>query len=444
MIQHTIFGTDGIRTHIGAHPLTLESLPRLGMAIAHWAQEKYGRNPIILLGHDTRQSCAFVKAALKTGLLCNNARVFDAHVIPTPALCNIIHASTQFDVGIIISASHNHWQDNGIKIVEREHGKLSLSDELEISRLFTENKFTPTYAALGQDHQLATATENYSTSLHHFFAAHYLHGKTIALDCANGATSSIAPQIFKQFGANVVVINNQPTGTNINEQCGALHPKQLQRTVLEQNADAGFAFDGDGDRVIAVSKNGEIKDGDDILTILLDHPIYTNTTSIIGTVMTNQGFDTFLAARNKKLLRAPVGDKFVSERMEQEKSIIGGEQSGHIILRDYLNTGDGIFTALRILETLHISGNWAMETFTKYPQVLINIPVGVKKDLALPHLATIIQEHATLLPQGRLLVRYSGTESVLRILVEDSNASMAQLIGTQLSEQLALQLSNAL
>lgn len=439
-MQQNIFGTDGIRKRIGTHPLTIESLPRLGIAIAQWAREKIGHNPTILLGHDTRQSCSFVKSALQAGLLGNSAHVYDANIIPTPAICAIINTSTQFDIGIIISASHNHWQDNGIKIVDREHGKLSHADELRITTLFNTLDCNVPYHELGQLHNFPRATEHYKAALRLFFPPLFLTGKTIALDCANGATSTIAFEIFQEFGAQLIMINHHPNGTNINEQSGALHPATLQKAVMEYNADAGFAFDGDGDRVIAVSKNGEIKDGDDILALLLDHPLYAHAPSIIGTVMTNQGLDAHLHRKNKTLLRASVGDKFVSERMEQEKSIIGGEQSGHIILHDYMNTGDGIFTALRILETLLISTNWGMHTFAKFPQVLINIPVGTKKDLTLPHLADIIQQHENLLPQGRLLVRYSGTESVLRILVEDSDAAMAHTIGTQLSEQLSIQL----
>lgn len=443
-MHQNIFGTDGIRTRIGTYPLTLENLPRLGMAIAQWGQEKYGHAPTILLGHDTRQSCSMVKSALQAGILCTQARVYDAQVLPTPAVCNIIHSSAQFDVGIIISASHNAWHDNGIKIVDAQQGKLSLLDELRISTLFTQNDLNPDYTGLGELHYFPLAAELYRASLATFFKPQFLHGKKIALDCANGATAAIAPATFKSFGAEVIVINDQPNGTNINQASGALHPQALQKLVVEHNADAGFAFDGDGDRVIAVAKTGEIKNGDDILAVLLDHPSYMHTQSIVGTVMTNQGFDAYLAQRNKNLLRANVGDKYVSERMEQEKSIIGGEQSGHIILHDYLNTGDGIFTALRVLETLCISENWAMHTFTKFPQFLINIPVGVKKDLRLPHLNNIIKHHERLLPAGRLLVRYSGTESVLRILVEDSDASMAHSIGTQLSEQLAIHLSESL
>ena len=440
-MQRNIFGTDGIRTKIGTNQLTLELLPRLGMAIAQWAQEKYKRTPVILLGHDTRQSCSLVKTSLQSGLLLMNAQIYDAHVLPTPAICNIIHASSVFDLGIIISASHNPWYDNGIKIVDAQQGKLSSLDEQKISARFDQNSFVADYSMLGQLHHYSNAHTEYKQSLENIFEKNFLSGKKIVLDCAHGATSTIAPHIFTSFGAHVVAINNQPDGKNINEHCGAVHPELLQKAVVEHNADIGFAFDGDGDRVIAVAKNGEIKNGDDILTILLDHPIYHHATTIVGTVMTNQGFDTYLHQRNKKLIRAPVGDKYVSERMEQEKSIIGGEQSGHIILHDYLSTGDGIFTALRLVETLIRTENWHMETFSKFPQVLINIPVGVKKDLTLPHLAAIIEHHETLLPQGRLLVRYSGTEPVLRILVEDSDASMAYSIGTQLSERLATQLS---
>ncbi len=440
-MQQNIFGTDGVRKRIGTDPLTIESLPRLGMAIAHWAREKIGRSPIILLGHDTRQSCSWVKSALQTGLLAQQAQVHDAYVLPTPALCALVKATEKFDFGIVISASHNHWHDNGIKIIDRELGKLSLADELKISELFNNFEHSIAYHSLGQFHTYTQAQEAYKAILRSFFPQDFLVGKKIVLDCAHGATSLIAAEIFQEFGAQAIMLNDQPNGININEQCGALHPQTLQKAVLENAADAGFAFDGDGDRVIAVSKNGEIKDGDDILALLLDHPLYAPASLIVGTVMTNQGFDAYLHKKNKLLVRASVGDKFVSERMEQEKTILGGEQSGHIILRDYLNTGDGVFTALRILQTLMISNNWEMHTFTKFPQVLINIPVGIKKDLTLPALAHIIQQHETLLPQGRLLVRYSGTEPVLRILIEDSDATTAQTIGIQLSEQLSIQLS---
>ena len=441
MMHHSLFGTDGIRTHIGHEPLTLESLPRLGIAIAQWAHETHGHIPTILLGHDTRQSCALIKAALQSGLLAYNAQVFDAQVIPTPGLYAIIQTTQQFDVGIIISASHNPWHDNGIKIVDSQRGKLSAHDEMRITTLFYEHAFTPNYLALGQLHSYTQATAQYTDYLTSFFAPHYLRGTTIALDCAQGATAALAPAIFAWFGANVITINNQPTGFNINEQCGALHLESLQKAVQENNADIGFAFDGDGDRVIAVTKQGDIKNGDDILALLINHPAYAAVQSVIGTVMANQGFESFLHSRTKQLVRTNVGDKFVSERMEQEHSIIGGEQSGHIILRDYLNTGDGIFTALRIIETVLLTNNWTMETFTKFPQVLINLKVGARKDLTLPACADIIKQHSALVPHGRVFVRYSGTEPVLRILVEDSDESVAHAIGKQLSEELLKQLS---
>jgi phosphoglucosamine mutase len=441
MNQHNIFGTDGIRTRIGKDPLTIEALPKLGMAIAQWAHEKYGHPPRILLGHDTRQSCALVKSSLQSGLLSISASIHDASIIPTPAICALVNTSCDFDLGIIISASHNAWQDNGIKIIEKKTGKLSYEDELRITRLFYEQTIKPLYTAAGDIYYITDASQNYIKILERFFSPLLLLGKKIVIDCAHGATSTLAPLIFKHFGADVIVINNSPTGININEECGALHPEKIQKTVIAHKADAGFAFDGDGDRVIAISRDGEIKNGDDILSILLDHPAYMHTRAIVGTVMTNQGFDAHLSQRHKKLLRACVGDKYVSELMEKEQCIIGGEQSGHIILNDYLFTGDGIFTALRILETLCLSNNWGMQTFSKFPQVLINIPINQKTDLASPHLANIIRIHEDLLPHGRLLVRYSGTEAVLRILVEDANSYMAQSIGKQLSEQLAKQLS---
>lgn len=441
MMHHSLFGTDGIRTHIGHQPLTLESLAQLGIAIAQWAHETHGHIPTVLLGHDTRQSCSLIKNALQSGLLAYNANVFDAQVIPTPGVYAIMQTKQQFDVGIIISASHNPWHDNGIKIVDRKRGKLSAVDEMRITTLFYEHTFIPDYLALGQSHLYTQAAAHYRDYLTSFFTPNFLQNITIVLDCAHGATTSIAPALFTSFGAKVITINNQPTGLNINEQCGALHLESLQKAVLEHHATIGFAFDGDGDRVIVVTQHGAIKNGDDILALLIDHPAYSCAQSVIGTVMTNQGFESFLRARNKHLVRTNVGDKFVSERMVHEQSIIGGEQSGHIILRDYLNTGDGIFTALRIIETMILTNNWIMETFTKFPQVLINLRVGARKDLTLPLFADIINHHSALVPNGRIFVRYSGTEPVLRILVEDSDKSIADTIGKQLSEELSKQLS---
>lgn len=437
-----IFGTDGIRCTIGNEPLTVSSLIHLGNAIAQWATTKYGYTPTILLGHDTRQSCALVKSALQTGLLLHGVTIYDAQVVPTPTVCQILKYNSLFDLGIIISASHNPFQDNGIKIIDKISGKLNIEDELALSQhFFTQSNVAYSYNNLGSVITWPNATQEYYATLQKFLPPDYLQGKKIVLDCAHGATSFMAQQIFEHYGATVIVINNTPDGKNINDHCGALHPQTLQHAVITNHADIGFAFDGDGDRVITVNHLGQVKDGDDMLTLLFEHPSYKQQVGIVGTVMTNQGFAAHMHSKQKQLHRTPVGDKYVGERLEKEQLLLGGEQSGHVILRDYLNTGDGIFTALRLLQAIIHTDNWDMVTFVKFPQILINIPVEIKKDLTTPQLATIIAEHEAQLYGGRLLVRYSGTESVLRVMVEDSDSNNANYIGTSLCKELAKKLS---
>lgn len=435
-MKKNLFGTDGIRTTVGDHPLTLQLLPQLGHAIAQWALQKYNKKPSILLGHDTRESCALIKAGLKTGLLQNNVDVTDAYVVPTPVLCQLVQKQDRFDCGIIISASHNPYHDNGLKIIDASNGKLSEQDEHTITELFYTHTATPTYQKLGTDTLLQNVNELYYQEIQTHFDAHFLAGVTVVLDYAHGATYQLAPQIFKQCGAQVISINNTPDGKNINDNCGALHLDQLQKKVIEHKADIGFAFDGDGDRVMAVSKDGVIKNGDDILALLLQHNTYQQQTGIVGTIMSNQGLHVHLTKNNKTLVRTPVGDKYVAQQLLKDNLLLGGEQSGHIIIRDYLTTGDGIFTALKTVESVMQNNNWDLHTFERYPQVLINVPVKEKKDLTQKPFATLITNREQQLKSGRLVVRYSGTEKLLRIMVEDDDAHHAHAIGTQLSQEL--------
>jgi phosphoglucosamine mutase len=268
--------------------------------------------------------------------------------------------------------------------------------------------------------------------LQSLFPTPFLRNKKIVLDCAHGATSSIAPQIFKMLGAEVIALYTQPTGTNINEQCGSVYPQAAQAMVLQEQADAGFAFDGDGDRMIAINRNGDLKNGDDVLALLSQHPVYTHAPGVVGTIMSNQGLALFLAQQNKKLLRTPVGDKHIARKLLEENLVLGGEQSGHIIVRDHLNAGDGIVTALRVLETLTITNDWEMNTFTPFPQTLINVPITTKKDLTDQTLQTIIAQHEAQLGNGRIIVRYSGTEPLLRVMVEEQDQDIAHTVGNNL------------
>lgn len=421
-----LFGTDGIRGTAGKGLFVEEKLLTIGKAIARWACMTYGANPKLLLVHDTRISAGFVKSALKTGLLQFPLTIVDAGVLPTPAAAHLMNEQSRpFHAALIISASHNPYQDNGIKIMDAATGKLSLADELIISELIM-NGVTPRLQSYGHEEENPQAAARYCAQLTAHFTPNILAGKTIVLDTANGATFQIAPTVFTTLGAHVITINNTPNGSNINEQCGALHLEQLQKAVLEHDADIGFAFDGDGDRVMAVNAQGQIKDGDDILALLLTHPDYQATRAVVGTVMSNEGFARFLQTRGKMLIRAKVGDKYVAEQLATERLLLGGEPSGHIILRNIIGTGDGILVALKVLETIVQTGNTTFETFTKYPQAMKNITVTTKHDLSKEPFATKLEAVQNTLPAGRILVRYSGTEPVLRIMTEADTVEHAQ------------------
>jgi phosphoglucosamine mutase len=270
-------------------------------------------------------------------------------------------------------------------------------------------------------------------SMKAFFKPNFLNNLKIVLDCANGATYKLAPAIFKYFGADVTAIFNEPNGTNINDNCGALHIENLTQTVLKHQAIAGFAFDGDGDRLISINKHGQVRDGDDVLFMLLGLPYYKDTPKVVGTVMSNQGLQNALTRIGKEFVRANVGDKHVAAILEKDGLLLGGEPSGHTILKDYLATGDGIFVALKIAESMILNQNFEMKSFAKYPQVLLNIPVARKQDLALDPFAKIISKHEAQLCGGRALVRFSGTEKLLRIMTEAESLPLAQSVARDLA-----------
>ena len=441
MVQQNLFGTDGIRAHVGDEPFTASSIFNIGNALGQWIGKKYGENANILLAHDTRISCAFMKSALKTGLLQYPINLYDANILPTPAVFQLLHYQSKFDGGIIISASHNPYQDNGIKLVDGKKGKLTHHDELEISSIFYQKNIHPEPQKFGTDHYWKQSSTYYESHILTHFSSPFLKGIKVVLDCANGATSHIGPRLFKKLGAEVIPIHYQPNGLNINEQCGSLHIESLQQTVIKEKAHIGFAFDGDGDRIMVISRTGEVKDGDDIIALLLEHELYKNSAIIVGTIISNQGLALHLKEQHKTFLRTPVGDKYVAAELIKNKSLLGGEQSGHIITRDYLNTGDGLFIALRILETIINNNNWDLKTFKKFPQAQINLPIKNKKDLHIPPLAQIIEEEEQNLLDGRLVVRYSGTENILRIMVEEQNLELANRIGQQLAQRLKKELT---
>lgn len=432
-MNSNLFGTDGIRTQVGTPPITLDSLPQLGNAIGTWLCDHY-HNPQLIIACDTRASNHWIISALSTGLLLHPITMHVAGILPTPALCRLLYRSSQFDIGVMISASHNPYQDNGIKLVDRL-GKLKKSAELAISRIY--HKSTPMpYTTYGSMHPHASAYDDYTHIITSLFTHSFLKGITVVLDCAHGALFRIAPAIFKKFGAKVIVLNAQPNGKNINKQCGSLHVKKTQQAVKKYNATIGFAFDGDGDRVIAINNKGDVKNGDDMLALLSQHSTYRKQQTIVGTVMSNLGLDAYLQQHGKTLVRTQVGDKHIAHHIAAHHLLLGGEQSGHIILHDYLPTGDGIFTALRLCQTMLETENWHLQSFDHYPQILVNVPVTAKKDLTAPEITSLIKDYEAQLPQGRLVIRYSGTENMLRIMVEDQSKTAIAQISSKLTRSL--------
>lgn len=430
------FGTDGIRGNASLFPFTPDALQRLGYSLGLWMQKKYGDNAQLLLGADTRISCSTIKTHLLEGLSSFKIHIVDAGVIPTPALFQLIHYNKKFNCGLMISASHNPYQDNGIKLFDAQTGKLTPEDEISIATHFATShlsfeKTNPLTIEIWNNCQ-----KHYLSILKRFFQENFLKGLKIVLDCAHGATFSFAPTVFEYFGAEILCIGNQPNGKNINDGYGALHSEKVQEKVLRHNAHLGIAFDGDGDRVIMVNHKGEIKDGDDILCMLMQLPEYQNQRAVVGTVMTNSGFELIIKNQGRSLLRTSVGDKYVASKMEEENLLLGGETSGHIILKDYLSGGDGIFVALRVISSLQASNNWEMKTFNKMPQIILNVPVTYKHDLKKSPFAEIIDRHQKTISPGRILVRYSGTENLLRIMTEAPNQIDAQEYAQTLAAEL--------
>lgn len=439
--QNKLFGTDGIRNTVGVYPFTPDALPRLGRAIALWALEKYGPHASFLLAADPRHSGPWIKAQLGSGLLSSPVTVHDAGILPTPALFHLITEESPYTCGIMISASHNPAQDNGIKLVDANGGKLTPQDEARISELMMIDKTSVNYQALGQWYAITEAQKMYINKIVSLFCPTFLKNKTIVLDCANGATYQVAPSIFKALGAHIHVLHNAPDGFNINKDCGALHLTALQQAVIDYKADFGFAFDGDGDRIVAVNNKGEIKDGDDILAVLTGHADYKNLAAVVTTVMANQGLEAFLKTQGKTCIRTGVGDKYVVEALQKNMLTLGGEPSGHIVLNNLVHTGDGILVALKILETVTQNGNIELASFTKFPQVLINVSIRTQKNLNESPLADIIAASKARLHAGRLLVRYSGTEPIVRVMVEDEDSALTLAVAERLAHELRLVLS---
>ncbi|HYM23119.1 MAG TPA: phosphoglucosamine mutase [Vicinamibacterales bacterium] len=428
-----LFGTDGVRGVAGEYPLDHPTVRRLGAALVRaWRAESAARPgaapPMILIGRDTRESGSWIEAELSHGAFGEGAVVTSAGVVPTPAVAYLTR-QLAYDLGVVISASHNPYADNGIKVFSGRGEKFTETVERDVEAIMADKSWTARDGAPGRLSR-GEAVAPYLDHLRAVFPeASSLSNFLLAVDCANGATTTVAPKLFESLGFRTVVIANAPDGRNINLGCGSTHPETLSATVRQHGCSMGVAFDGDGDRAIFVDHNGRVVDGDAVLLMCarqLQRESRLKGSAVVATVMSNIGLDLALQPLGIDLVRCPVGDKYVMEEMLKRGLSLGGEQSGHIIFSDYLFTGDGLCTALNVMRTVALTARTLADLgsdFVAYPQVLLNVRVREKADLrTVPPIASAIARiESRVAGQGRLLVRYSGTEPLLRVMLEGRN-----------------------
>ena len=438
----SLFGTDGIRARMGRAPLREAELLRLGHAIAHWIEQSVSDKAHIIIAHDTRSSASYLKAMLISSLIRYPFTIHDAGMLPTPALA-LACKDKGYDVGLMLTASHNPYHDNGIKIFDQRGDKIGANARQQIETFYDRHYASVQYDQFGTVISDPRALHYYHEKLCSIVDQDLLKGMRIVLDGAHGAVSASAAPVLRSLGAHVIALNCEPNGTNINYECGAVFPQQVAAHVVRSGATLGCAFDGDGDRLVLVNRHGEIKDGDDILALLLSHARYANTQSIVGTHMSNSGLETFLLSQGKTLIRTSVGDHHIAKELKTRTLALGGEPSGHTIMAEHLSSSDALYTLLRILEVVCITHNYDLTTFTKYTQSHRTLVVQVRVNLADDPYSTIIARHQTALGSGRLIVRYSGTQPVLRIMVEHENSAYATTQADALANELIAVLPTA-
>jgi phosphoglucosamine mutase len=444
-----LFGTDGVRG-LANVALTAELALDLSVAAAHVLADRgdfAGHRPRAVVGRDTRISGQFLEAAVVAGLASAGVDVLLLGVLPTPGVAYLTGA-LGVDLGVMLSASHNPMPDNGIKFLARGGHKLDDAIEVAIERRMREVWQRPTGGAVGRVAPYADAVTDYAA---HLVAATTmpLAGLKVVLDCAEGAAFEAGPQALRDAGAEVIAIHAEPDGLNINDNCGSTHLQSLQRAVVEHGADAGFGLDGDSDRCLAVDHEGNIVDGDQILAVLAlalrDQGLLVKDT-VVATVMSNLGFVRAMKAAGVGVRQTKVGDRYVLEAMKVSGYSLGGEQSGHVILSDYATTGDGILTALKVLERMAATGQSLQElagVMTRLPQVLVNVPdvdkARADDDAVLA--AAVAEEEATLGETGRILLRPSGTEALVRVMVEAPTSEIAHDVAHRLAGVVKAQLA---
>lgn len=439
-----LFGTDGVRGVANQDPMTSELALRLGRAAAHVFRDSSRRHRIVI-GKDTRLSGYMIESALTSGICSMGVDVLLVGPVPTPGIA-FLTRSLRADAGVVISASHNPYEDNGIKFFGRDGFKLPDETELRIEEIISSgalDTIRPTAAEIGKAYRIDDALGRYNefvkTSIPRGMDLSGLH---LVVDSANGAAYKIGPRTFLELGAEIISLYDEPSGININQGCGSLHPEVISRAVVANRAHAGIAFDGDADRVILCDEKGSVLDGDVIMAICALRMIREGTLrhkTVVATVMSNLGLERAIREAGGSLVRTAVGDRYVTEKMVAGGYNLGGEQSGHVVFLDSNTTGDGIITALQVLRIMQQTGtplSGLAACLTTYPQTLVNVNVRERRDLSeLPAVTSRIAEiERKLGTTGRILVRYSGTEPKVRVMIEGENEDLIRNLAGDLAE----------
>jgi len=450
MRQQRLFGTDGIRGVANEPPLTPDLAYRVGRELVATlaAQRTDGSRLRLVIGRDTRRSGPLLEAAMVAGLLSAGADCYTVGVLPTPGIALLTRALDAHG-GIVLSASHNPFEDNGIKLFSAQGTKFPDAWEAQIEARLAAADAAPRAqgADIGRLVHYDRAEKYYVDFLTRCFPLD-LAGLTVVIDCAHGATFRVGPSVFRRLGARVVAICAQPDGTNINADCGALHPDGLQRRLRTVRADVGFAFDGDGDRLISVDHLGEIRDGDYALAIAGQHMAKQrrlNGNMVVTTVMANLGLDESLKTAGIRVVKTQVGDRYVHEEMQKTGANLGGEQSGHLLFPDHMPTGDGILSALALLSVVRETGEPLASLATcmrKFPQVLVNVRVRSKPPIeSIQGLGDRVGAFEKEMDGvGRVLIRYSGTEALARVMIEGADAGRIQTMADELADVIRTQI----
>lgn len=440
-----LFGTDGIRGVAGVAPLDRRTVFAVGIALAHHV----GTPARVLLGMDTRESSEEIAATLAAGLRRGGATVESAGVITTPAVA-LLTVAHGFSAGVVISASHNPWQDNGIKVFGPDGFKLADATELAIEdEIF--RQLEQTHEDVPNEPVPPVEESDRAEYVRALLAAVVglsLDGQAVVLDCANGAASAVAPQLFAGLQGEIRVHNASPDGRNINEHCGALHPEVVARMVVEEKANLGITFDGDADRVMFADEHGRVVNGDGVLLLAardLQARGLLRDDLVVATTMSNMGLEAALKRSGIRMLRASVGDKYVLQQMKETGASLGGEQSGHILFAGKSTTGDGLLTALLVLDVMHRAGKSLAELtadLKTFPQVIVNVKVREKKPLeTIPAVAqAIAAAEAALADTGRVVIRYSGTEALARVMIEAENEAAMRLHADAIADAIRVEL----